>query len=64
MSEPRSINPPRHPSYRAHRRQFWTQIMLPVLLAFVLFIIAPVAIWLGRMSGTGDVGRWAEISSM
>jgi hypothetical protein len=43
------IKRPRHASYNAHRRQFWVQIMLPVLV---------------RLNGAGDVGRWAAISTM
>jgi hypothetical protein len=58
------LKAPEHASYKAHRRQFWIQIMVPVLLATLLFIIAPVAMWLNRMGGAGDLARWSAISTM
>ena len=53
-----------HPSYRAHRRQVWAQILLPVLLGAAAVVVAPVAAWLAVFHGSGDVGRWAAISTM
>ena len=53
-----------HPSYKNHRRQFWLQIFLPMLIA-VLFIIA-VAVWTGiaTFGQDGDSPRWAAISTI
>ncbi len=53
-----------HPSYRLHRRQLWTQILLPLVLGVLLLMVAPLAMWLTRMGAGGDVGRWAAIATM
>jgi len=55
---------PDHASYRNHRRQVWTQILLPVLIGALLLVAAPIVAWLTAMGGGGDVGRWAAISTM
>jgi hypothetical protein len=57
-------NPPEHASYRNHRRQVWWQIQLPVLLAALVLLVAPIVAWLTTMSGGGDVARWAAISTI
>ncbi len=56
---------PERLSYKAHRRQVVTQIILPVILAFL--VIAGVVVWLLELTwvqGSGDVSRWAAISTM
>ena len=53
-----------HPSYRDHRRQMWTQILLPVLIGAAAFVVGPIVAWLAAFGGGGDVGRWATISTM
>lgn len=53
-----------HPSYKIHRRQVWTQILLPVLIGAAAFIGAPIAAWLTTYGGAGNVSRWAAISTM
>ena len=55
---------PDHASYRNHRRQVWTQILLPVLIGALLLVAAPIVAWLTTMGGGGDTGRWAAISTM
>jgi len=59
-----SQTPENHPSYKNHRRQFWLQIFLPMLIA-VLLIIA-VAVWTGiaTFGQGGDSPRWAAISTI
>ena len=53
-----------HPSYKNHRRQFWLQIFLPLLLA-VLIIIAFAALTSTAAFGeNGDAPRWAAISTI
>ena len=53
-----------HPSYQNHRRQFWLQIFLPMILV-VLLIIA-----VGAITGVAAFGensaspRWAAISTV
>ena len=53
-----------HPSYQAHRRQLWTQIILPVLAAALLVIGVAVMVGLATFRANGDVSRWAAISTI
>jgi hypothetical protein len=55
---------PVHESYRRHRRQRTAQIILPVVLAALLFIAMVVLINIATFRGNGDVARWAAISTM
>lgn len=64
MRSSRILTEPVHPSYKTHRRQMWTQILLPVLMAAVAFFVAPLTAWIAGMGGRGDVGRWAAISTL
>jgi hypothetical protein len=56
--------PEEHPSYQVHRKQVWTQILLPVILAVALFAIALTAVGIATFRDNGDVGRWAAISTI
>jgi uncharacterized protein involved in cysteine biosynthesis len=53
-----------HPSYRIHLKQFWTQIMLPILIAVLGFIVVIVLISLATFHAHGNVNRWAAISTI
>lgn len=55
---------PVHESYRRHRRQRTRQVILPVILAAILFVAAVVLISIATFRDNGDVGRWAAISTM
>lgn len=55
---------PTHASYRAHRRQVTWQILVPVIFAALLLVAAAVLVSLAAARGTGDVGRWAAISTI
>ncbi len=55
---------PTHPSYRAHRRQVTWQILAPVILAVLLAVAATVLVSLAAAHGTGDIARWAAISTI
>ncbi len=55
---------PTHASFRAHRRQVAWQIILPVILAALLIVAAAVLVSLAAADGTGDIARWAEISTI
>src|SRR5512140_2541351 len=55
---------PKHPSYRAHRRQAAWQILVPVIVAGLLLIGAAVLVSLATFRGHGDVERWAAISTI
>jgi hypothetical protein len=55
---------PIHESYRRHRKQRTSQIILPIVLAGILFLGTVVLINIATFRDNGDVGRWAAISTM
>ena len=55
---------PVHESYRRHRKQRTSQIILPMVLAAILFIGMIVLINIATFRDNGDVGRWAAISTI
>jgi len=55
---------PEHFSYKAHRKQVVTQIILPVAFAGLLMMALIVLISLSTFRDNGDVGRWAAISTI
>jgi hypothetical protein len=63
----KSIAPRRtnnHPSFQLHRKQVWTQILLPIFLAPMVFVAVIVITSLATFRDNGDVGRWAAISTI
>jgi hypothetical protein len=55
---------PVHESYRRHRKQRTTQILLPIVLVAILFLALIVLVNIATFRDNGDVGRWAAISTM
>jgi hypothetical protein len=55
---------PVHESYRRHRKQRTGQIILPIVLAALLFLAIVVLVNIATFRDNGDVGRWAAISTM
>ncbi len=55
---------PVHESYQRHRRQLVTQIILPMVLAAILFVALIVWVNLATFRGHGDVARWAAVSTI
>jgi hypothetical protein len=55
---------PVHESYRRHRKQRTSQIILPMVLAALLFLALVVLVNIATFRDNGDVGRWAAISTM
>ena len=53
-----------HPSLQMHRRQLWTQILLPILLVSLLLLGIIALASVSAFRGNGDVGRWAAISTI
>lgn len=53
-----------HPSYKKHRRQLWTQILLPMLLAVLVFLAITALTSVVTFRDHGDVARWAAISTI
>ena len=56
--------PQDHLSYQLHRKQMWTQILLPILLAVLVFIAVIVLTSVATFRDNGDVSRWAAISTI
>jgi energy-coupling factor transporter transmembrane protein EcfT len=55
---------PVHESYRRHRQQRTSQIILPAVLGALVFVALVVLVIIATVNGTGDVGRWAAISTI
>ena len=53
-----------HSSYQNHRRQFWTQIFLPLILAVLLIITVAVFTGIATFGESADSPRWAAISTI
>jgi hypothetical protein len=55
---------PVHESYRRHRKQRTSQILLPIILVAILFLASIVLVNIATFANNGDVGRWAAISTI
>lgn len=55
---------PVHESYKRHRRQLVGQIILPMVIAGLLFVALIVLINFATFRENGDVARWAAISTI
>ena len=64
MEKARLPSPAEHPSYQNHRRQLWTQILLPILGVILLLVALIVLISVATFRDGGDVERWAAISTI
>jgi hypothetical protein len=55
---------PVHASYQRHRRQLASQIILPMVIAGLLFVAVIVLINVATFRQNGDVARWAAVSTI
>jgi len=55
---------PVHESYQRHRRQLISQILLPMVIAALLFVAMIVLINVATFRSNGDVARCAAISTL
>jgi FtsH-binding integral membrane protein len=53
-----------HPSYQNHRRQFWTQIYLPMILTVLLIIAMAVITGIAAFGANDNSPIWAAISTI
>jgi hypothetical protein len=53
-----------HRSYRLHRKQLGTQILLPVILVVLVFVGVLVLLGQAAFRPHDDVARWAAISTI
>jgi heme/copper-type cytochrome/quinol oxidase subunit 2 len=58
------LSKPVHKSYRRHRKQLASQIILPMVIAGLLFIALIVLINVATFRENGDVARWAAVSTI
>jgi len=64
MEKARLPSPSEHPSFQKHRRQLWTQIFVPLLIAVVILLAVAALTGIATFRDEGDVGRWAAISTI
>ena len=64
MEKARLPSPAEHPSYQLHRRQLWTQILIPILVVVLLLVALIVLISFATFRDGGEVERWAAISTI
>ena len=64
MEKARLPSPAEHPSYQLHRRQLWTQILIPILVVVLLLVALIVLISVATFRDGGEVERWAAISTI
>jgi hypothetical protein len=58
------IPTPVHESYKQHRKQLVSQIILPVVISALLIVGLIVLVNVATFRDNGDVGRWAAISTI
>ncbi len=64
MQKAQLPSPSDHPSYHKHRRQLWTQILVPLLLTLVALAALGAGVGLAAKDANPDLGRWAAISTI
>ena len=65
MAKMKAVLPqPVHESYKRHRRQRTSQIILPVALAALVFIGLIVLVNIATFAYNGDVARWGAIATI
>jgi len=57
-------SPSDHPSFHKHRRQLWTQILVPLLLSFVALAALGAFVGFAASNSNPDLSRWAAISTI
>jgi hypothetical protein len=55
-------HPVDRPTVRAHKRQFFWQILLPMLLVLLLGLAVGVIVIVSTFSGSGQPRLWADVS--
>jgi hypothetical protein len=55
---------PVHESYKRHRRQFTSQIILPMVFVSLLCISLIVLVNIATFRDHGDVARWSAVSTI
>ena len=53
-----------HPSYQKHRRELWTKILIPMLVAVAVIVAVATLTGIATFRDGGEVERWAAISTI
>lgn len=53
-----------HLSYKKHRREIVTQVILPIILTTIFIIALIVLVNIATFRDGGDVARWAAVSTI
>jgi hypothetical protein len=64
MEKARLPSPAEHPSYQKHRRELWTKILVPLLVAVAAVIAVATLTGIATFHDGGEVERWAAISTI
>ena len=64
MEKARLPSPAEHPSFQRHRRELWTKILIPVLVAVVMIVAVATLTGVAAFREESEVGRWAAISTI
>ena len=64
MEKARLPSPAEHPSYQKHRRELWTKILIPMLVAVAMIVAVATLTGVATFRDNGDAGRWAAISTI
>lgn len=64
MEKARLPSPAEHSSYQLHRRQLWTQILLPLIAALIVILTIIILSSVAAIRGRTEVERWAAISTI
>jgi hypothetical protein len=64
MEKARLPSPAEHPSFQKHRRQLWTQILTPLLIAAAILLAVAALTGVATFRDNGEVERWAAISTI
>lgn len=55
---------PNHPSLQRHRRELWTRILIPMLLAVAVIVAIAVLTSIAASRPESEVSRWAAVSTI
>lgn len=63
MKEPPAL-PQEHHSYSIHRRQYLSQIFLPIIVAIVIIIALAALTGVAAFGANGNATRWSAVSTI
>jgi hypothetical protein len=64
MEKAQLPSPAEHPSFQKHRREVWTKIIIPMLVAVAVIAAVATLTGLAAFGEGSQVGRWAAISTI